>query len=104
MRAIRSNPNKIIEKSSNFIHPGKLFWNYFIKWEVWVKAVFLFILTLPTEAQAYIDPGSGSMLLQILLGGVAGLMMLIKLYWSKIKKFVKCRLLGGHGIEKEEEE
>lgn len=36
-----------------------------------------------TEAQAYLDGGTGSMLLQLLLGGVAGLAIAAKLYWYK---------------------
>ncbi len=36
---------------------------------------------------AYLDPGSGSMLLQLLLGGVAGITMIVKMYWSRIKEF-----------------
>jgi hypothetical protein len=34
---------------------------------------------------AYLDPGSGSMLLQILLGGVAGVAVAGKMYWQRIK-------------------
>ena len=41
-----------------------------------------------TPVYAYLDPGTGSMLLQLLLGGVAGLAMLAKMYWSKIKHFL----------------
>ena len=37
-----------------------------------------------TSADAYLDPGSGSMMLQLLLGGFAGLGVILKLYWTKI--------------------
>jgi hypothetical protein len=33
---------------------------------------------------AYLDPGTGSLFLQILLGGVAGLAVFIKLFWRRI--------------------
>ncbi len=33
---------------------------------------------------AYMDPGTGSLLLQILLGGVAGLFVFLKLFWHRI--------------------
>lgn len=36
-------------------------------------------------AHAYVDPGTGSMLMQLLLGGVAGLAIIFKLYWNRIK-------------------
>jgi hypothetical protein len=44
------------------------------------------ILLLPSPAQAYLDPGSGSMLLQLLLGGVAGLTVLLKLFWHRVRE------------------
>ena len=34
---------------------------------------------------AYIDPSAGGMLVQMLLAGTAGLAVLGKLYWSRIK-------------------
>ena len=33
------------------------------------------------------DPGAGSMLAQLIMGGVAGLLVVFKLYWEKIKSF-----------------
>ena len=33
---------------------------------------------------AYLDPGSGSMFLQIVLGGVAGVAVIVKLYWRRL--------------------
>ena len=41
----------------------------------------------PLSAQAYIDPGTGSLLLQGLIGALAGFMVAASLYWSKIKRF-----------------
>lgn len=38
---------------------------------------------LATEAHAYLDGGTGSMLLQVLLGGIAGLAIAAKLYWYR---------------------
>jgi hypothetical protein len=35
--------------------------------------------------QAYLDPGSGSFLIQLLIAGVVGAGFLIKAYWKKIK-------------------
>ena len=51
------------------------------------------------QAYAYLDPGAGSMLLQILLGGLAGLGVLGKLYWHRIRK-----LLGARDAEDRERE
>ncbi len=34
---------------------------------------------------AYVDPGSGGFLLQLILGGVAGIGLLLKLIWNRFK-------------------
>ena len=39
------------------------------------------------EAVAYLDPATGSILLQGLLAAIAGIAVTGKLYWSKIKSF-----------------
>ena len=43
-----------------------------------------------TPAHAYLDPATGSIALQLLLGGAAGALVLGKIYWAKIKQ-----LFGG---------
>jgi len=35
-------------------------------------------------AQAYLDPGSGSMMLQVILGGIAAVGVALKLYWHRL--------------------
>jgi hypothetical protein len=47
--------------------------------------VTFFLLMLFTDAYAYLDPGTGSMLLQVILGGVAAVGVAIKLYWHKLR-------------------
>ena len=47
----------------------------------------IFILLAPAPSLAYLDPGSGSMLLQLILGGVAGLVVVFKLYWDRLLSF-----------------
>ena len=39
----------------------------------------------------YLDPGSGSMILQILAGGLAAVAVTAKLYWNRILKFLHIR-------------
>ena len=45
------------------------------------------LLVWSQPVYAYIDHGTGSMLLQGLLAGVAGLVVVLKLYWYKIKNY-----------------
>jgi methenyltetrahydromethanopterin cyclohydrolase len=40
---------------------------------------------------AYLDPGSGSMILQILAGGLAAVAVTAKLYWNKILRFLRIK-------------
>jgi hypothetical protein len=54
-----------------------------------MAAVFVGIFT--HSAYAYLDPGTGSMILQVLLGGVAGLALVGRLYWHKLLLFFGAR-------------
>ncbi len=49
--------------------------------------VLLGTVGMTSPAYAYLDPGTGSMLVQMLLGGVAGAMVIGKLYWQQVKAF-----------------
>ena len=60
-------------------------------------AAVIFLL-LTDSAYAYLDPGTGSMILSTILGGVAGLLVAWKLLWHRI------RHLFGFGKKDEEEE
>lgn len=42
---------------------------------------------LPFPALAYTDPGTASILVQLLLGGVGGGLVILKLYWYRFKSF-----------------
>ena len=46
--------------------------------------VLLGILLTEAPAEAYLDPGAGSMLLQLVLGGVAGFAVIGKLFWHRL--------------------
>lgn len=39
----------------------------------------------------YIDPTAGGMLLQVLLGGVAGIAVIVRLFWHRIKSTLSWR-------------
>jgi hypothetical protein len=41
-----------------------------------------------TTILSYIDPGSGSLFLQALAGGVAAVGVLGKVYWRRLKRFL----------------
>ncbi|MFT6765692.1 MAG: hypothetical protein ACJAZS_000577 [Alteromonas naphthalenivorans] len=49
--------------------------------------VGLLLLTVKTTVYGYIDPGTGSYLLQLLAAGLVGGLYGIKTYWSTIKSY-----------------
>ncbi len=57
-------------------------------------ALLVLLVAQAPRAYAYLDPGSVSMVLQMIVGGLAGLALILKLYWRK--------LLGLFGIKKHE--
>jgi len=52
--------------------------------------IFLVVLLFaaPSSAYAYLDANTGSLLAQLLLGGVAGIALIGKLYWHRLKGFL----------------
>ncbi len=56
-------------------------------WTALIFAVFLALTLGAQPAHAYLDPASGSMLLQVLLGGIAGVALFFKLFWRKVVAF-----------------
>jgi hypothetical protein len=40
---------------------------------------------------AYLDPGTGSMIVQLLVGGVAAVAVTAKLYWHRILRLLRIR-------------
>jgi hypothetical protein len=50
-----------------------------------------FLLGVPRDASAYLDPGTGSYLLQMALAGVFAAAFTLKMYWRKLKGFVSRR-------------
>ena len=43
---------------------------------------------LPERAFAYLDPGTGSFLIQIVIAAVVGSLFTIKMWWHNIKNFI----------------
>jgi len=54
-----------------------------------LKFLFLIfsLIAYTSPAYAYLDPGTGSMLVQGLIGGVAVVMSFLSIYWQKVKAF-----------------
>ena len=53
----------------------------------------------PTDAYAYLDPGTGSMLLQLIIAGVLGLTFTVKLYWRRMTGFFQAKKTPTSAVE-----
>ncbi|RMH18985.1 MAG: hypothetical protein D6696_11815 [Acidobacteria bacterium] len=49
--------------------------------------LLLLVAVFARPAYAYLDPTSGSMFLQMIVGGIAGVAVALKLYWHRILGF-----------------
>ena len=48
----------------------------------------LYIMINPTIAYAYLDPGTGSIILQAIIGFIAATITAISVYWIKFKSMI----------------
>lgn len=49
-------------------------------------SIFLVFYTyLVSDAYAYIDPGSGSIVIQMIIGALVGAGIAVKVFWAKLK-------------------
>ena len=56
-----------------------------------VFLVMVTVLAAEAPAEAYLDPGAGSMLLQVLLGGTAAAGVLVKVFWHSLTMLFRRR-------------
>ena len=53
--------------------------------KIYLIALFFFY---PNESYAYLDPGTGSILLQAIFGGIVMGLVTIQIWWKKLKAFL----------------
>lgn len=59
---------------------------------LWLGALLgALILTVSDNAYAYLDAGTGSMIMNLILGGVAGLLVTGKIFWHRILTILGVR-------------
>jgi hypothetical protein len=71
---------------------------------IFFSFIFAFLLNLyfPNQVNAYLDPGTGSYMFQLLIAGLIGGAFAIKMTWRRIKGFFIERF--SKGSRKEEDE
>ncbi len=60
----------------------------------WMLVVVCGWIMIARDAQAYIDPGTGSFILQMLIASILGALLTLKLWFGAAKRLVR-RVFGG---------
>lgn len=66
-----------------------------------VLILLLFFLTFPRYVYGYLDPGTGSYVIQVILAAVLGIGVAARLFWHKIKNIFKKKPEKQDQIEEE---
>jgi hypothetical protein len=54
-----------------------------------LSLAFGLLFLFPARARAYIDPGTGSYIFQVLLGAFLGMLFALKVFWRRMMQFFK---------------
>jgi len=63
-----------------------MYWNMIFNKLFFLITVFFFSGFFISDAYAYLDPGTGTIILQSLIGVLIGVAITLKIYWFKIKE------------------
>jgi len=69
------------------IQEGEIAMKYSRRLASSVVWVVLLLLIFTRDAHAYLDPGTGSYILQLIIAGLVGTVFAVKIYWGKIRAF-----------------
>jgi len=50
-------------------------------------AMVLLVSELGGPLEAYLDPGTGSMAIQLILGGIVAVLATVRIYWDRVRSF-----------------
>ncbi len=64
--------------------------------------VVIFFLVFPANVYAYLDLGSGSYIIQVLIGTLLGSIYAIKVYWKNIRTMISNLFFKGKKVTGEE--
>ena len=52
-----------------------------------LQLIFAIYIIFPVVAYCYIDPGTGSFIIQIIIAGIVGILIVIKIFFKRFKDF-----------------
>jgi hypothetical protein len=53
----------------------------------WIGVILFFVL-ISQDANAYLDPGTGSLIFQVLIASLLGLIIYLRAWWSRVISFI----------------
>ncbi len=83
-------------------HRYKNIGDIIVKYFNFITLLAFIMLVLTKNAYSYLDPGTGSYLIQILAAAIFGSLFAIKMFWGKIKEFFNTKSSGKNKNEKSE--
>ena len=63
----------------------------------------LFYFSIPQTIHSYLDPGTGSIILQAVIGVAVGGLFAVGIFWSRVKSFFKNLFSRGEKDETDQE-
>ncbi len=75
----------------------------FILLKTIIIVIALFYLVFPQSAYAYLDPGTGSYILQLIIAGLLGGLFALKMFWGKVVNIFGNLFSKGNKHEKNED-
>ena len=66
-----------------------------------VLVLVLFFITFPQYVYGYLDPGTGSYVIQVILAAVLGIGVAFRIFWHRIKGIFKKKPENQENIEEE---
>ena len=76
--------------------------NYLRRLKMLWACLAVSLALFPNSADAYLDPGTGSFMMQILVGAVLGGMVAVGVFWRKLTAFLRRLFTGGAKDDKPE--
>ena len=66
-----------------------------------VLVILLFFIVFPQYVYGYLDPGTGSYVIQVILAAILGIGVAFRIFWHRIKGFFQKKPQNQDKIEEE---
>jgi len=73
-------------------------------WSFMLLCVLIVGLAVPEPVYAYLDPGTGSYVFQLVIGVIVAALFMLRGYWGKVREFAIHLLHRSHGSRKKDDD